>query len=362
MIRAEHLSSSIGNKKIINDISFTLNDGEVLGIIGPSGAGKTFLLRCLTLLNKLDTGKIFLDNIEILENGSYEKLVHEKMGMVFQNFNLFNHLSIIENIMCGLTDIKKMEYKEAYNKSMDLLSIVGLSEKAFLYPNALTSSQQQRVAIARTLALEPSVILLDDPTSSLDPLSKNEVEKVIETLASSGKTMIIVSHEMQLIKNTCTRVLYLDNGQIIEEGSPQKIFEQPENTLTKKFVKTFRILEFNVESKKFDFFGIQTTINDFSFKNNISSALVNKLYSIIEEFFEMLVYNSKEEKKIHMLFEYKANEKMFSGEIQFSGEEFDDDNPLYISSWAIIKLRAKELSYEKINENGFTNKFNVKII
>ena len=361
MIKLEGIKKSYGTRQIFNGLSLDIADGEVVGLIGPSGSGKSLLLRCLMMLDKPDEGKIILDGEEITSSDVNLDLVHQKVGMVFQNFNLFSHLSVVENVMSGLVDLQNIPEDEAYNKAMSLLKTVGLADKAFAYPNAISGGQQQRAAIARTLAMKPELILLDEPTSALDPMMRGEVEAVIRMMAAAGHTMVIATHEMELVRQICNRVLFIDDGVVYEEGSPEKIFENPERTRTRRFVRALRVLEFDVESKDFDFIGTQTTFEEFAYRNGVSRDLLGRLEAIMEELFQMVIIQPKEQNCMHVSFEYNNKEKYLSGVVRFSGPKFDPDDPHYFISWPIIVRRASEVTVEDIEDGAYTNLVNIKI-
>ena len=361
MIKLEDIKKSYGTRQIFKGISFDVADREVVGLIGPSGSGKSLLLRCLMMLDKPDDGKIILDGEEITSGDVNLDLVHQKVGMVFQNFNLFSHLSVVENVMSGLVDLQNIPEDEAYQEAMKLLKTVGLADKAFAYPNVLSGGQQQRAAIARTLAMKPELILLDEPTSALDPMMRGEVEAVIRMMAAAGHTMVIATHEMELVRQICNRVLFIDDGVVYEEGSPEKIFENPERTRTRRFVRALRVLEFDVESKDFDFIGTQTSFEEFAYRNGVSRDLLGRLEAIMEELFQMIIIQPKEQNCMHVSFEYNNKEKYLSGVVRFSGPKFDPDDPHYFISWPIIVRRASEVSVEDIEDGAYTNLVNIKI-
>lgn len=361
MIKVENYTKSYGNQVILHDVNFEINQGEVVGIIGPSGTGKSILLRSLMMLEKPTSGSIIFDGTDITKLEANLDEVHKKIGMVFQNFNLFNHLCVVENVMSGLVDLLGIPQDEAFEKSMKLLKDVGMADKAFLYPDTLSGGQKQRVAIARTLAMDPEIILLDEPTSSLDPLMRGEVEAVIKMVASQGRTMIIVTHEMELVKSICTRVLFLDEKSIYEEGTPDKIFNSPERERTRLFVRAIQTLELNIASKDFDFIGTQTLFEEFGYKNSISRDILEKLTSIMEELFQMVIIQPKDQNKMNIVFEYNKAEKFLFGTVKASGPKIDPDDPMYFFSWPIIVHRATEIQLEDLNEDGFTNLIKIKI-
>ncbi len=236
MIEVKNLSKSFGNLSVLNNISERIEDREVVCIIGPSGSGKSTFLRCLNLLEKPDSGDIVLDGETITDSKINIDKVREKLGMVFQNFNLFPHKNTLENIALAPVKVKGMHKSDAENKAMELLKTVGLEDKAGVYPSALSGGQKQRVAIARALAMEPEIMLFDEPTSALDPEMVGEVLAVMKNLAKKGMTMVIVTHEMGFAREVAGRVLFMDEGCIVEQGSPDDIFKNPQNQRTKEFL------------------------------------------------------------------------------------------------------------------------------
>lgn len=248
MIRTEHVSKHFGKLEVLKDINMTVEKGEVVSIIGPSGAGKSTFLRSLNQLEKITGGKIFVDDELFLhrENDkTIERIAPEKqkkllleMGMVFQRFNLFPHKNVVENVMLAPMTVKGMKREEIYPLAMDLLSQVGLSDKAEEYPSRLSGGQQQRVAIARALAMQPKVMLFDEPTSALDPELVGDVLNVMKQLALDGMTMLCVTHEMGFAREVCDKVLFMADGVIMEEGTPQEIFTNPQNDRTKQFLQS----------------------------------------------------------------------------------------------------------------------------
>lgn len=361
MIEIKNLSLKIGKTDILKNINLTVNDGETVGIIGPSGSGKSFLFRVLTMLCKPTSGSIVLDGKEITDSKKDIADARKKIGIVFQNFNLFDRLTVVENVMAGLVDLRKKRKSDAYSIAMKHLKSVGLADKSHLYPCELSGGQQQRLAIARTLALDPEIILLDEPTSSLDPIMRGEVESVIRMLATEGRTMMIITHEMGLAKSVCSKIAFLNGGSITEEGSPEKIFDNPENTETKRFVRALRVLELDVASKNFDFIGVQTTLLEYAYKNGISKSITEKMQSVSEELFNMVIIGPKEQNKMHIVFEYDKNTSSLNGEILFSGPQVDGENPIYFLSWPIIEMRTSSLDVEYIEKDGYTNKLKIKI-
>ena len=230
------LKKNFGSLEVLKSISVDVEEGEVLCVIGPSGSGKSTFLRCLNRLEKITGGTVIVDGYEITDKKVDINKVRENIGMVFQHFNLFPHKTVIENIMLAPVELKKMTKQEARAKALELLKRVGLEDKADAYPSQLSGGQKQRVAIARSLAMNPDVMLFDEPTSALDPEMVGEVLAVMKELAYQGMTMIVVTHEMGFAKQVADRVVFFHNGDIREQGTPEEIFDNPQHPDTKNFL------------------------------------------------------------------------------------------------------------------------------
>ncbi|MCI7589622.1 MAG: amino acid ABC transporter ATP-binding protein [Spirochaetia bacterium] len=244
MIQVENLSKSYGSLCVIKDISFSVQKGEVLGIIGPSGSGKSTLLRCITQLETVSDGSIRICGEDLVRKGVYAhkkqlRQVGLKVGLVFQNFNLFPHFSVLKNITEAQVSVLGLKQSVAEERARDLLQKVGLAEKEKSYPFELSGGQQQRVSIARALALEPEVLFFDEPTSALDPELTGEILKVIRELAQEKMTMVVVTHEMTFARDLSDRIIFMDGGVIVEEGSAKDIIDSPKEQRTKEFLKKF---------------------------------------------------------------------------------------------------------------------------
>jgi polar amino acid transport system ATP-binding protein len=283
MIKVEHLSKKYGQLTVLKDISTEIKKGEVVSIIGPSGTGKSTFLRCLNLLDQPTGGSISIDGEDILDKKTNAAKIRQKMNMVFQSFNLFSHLSVLENLTLAPIKLKGISKAEAEKKSMELLRLVGLAEKADNYPDELSGGQKQRVAIARCLAMEPEIILFDEPTSALDPTMVSEVLSVIRRLAKEGMTMAIVTHEMAFARDVSNRVFYMDQGLIYEEGSPEEIFDAPQKERTKAFINRIRNLVFTIQSQDFDLYALNAEVETFCEKQFLAKKLRDHLLLIIEE-------------------------------------------------------------------------------
>jgi polar amino acid transport system ATP-binding protein len=287
MISVKHLSKVFKNGDreltVLRDVNCEIAKGEVIGIIGPSGTGKSTFLRCLNRLEEPSGGKIEIEGIDILDRKADVNLLRRKMGMVFQNFNLFHHLTILDNItLCPRTLLGKSR-KEAETQAMELLQLVGLYDKAGSLPDELSGGQKQRAAIARCLAMDPEIILFDEPTSALDPTMVSEVLVVIRRLAREGMTMAIVSHEMQFVRSVSTRIFFMNEGSIYEEGSPEQIFKHPQRPATIAFVNRIRTLEFKLANKHFDLYGMFGEVGIFCNKYGLGNDMLTRVQHVMEE-------------------------------------------------------------------------------
>ena len=236
LFEIKDLQKKFGSLTVFDGLRETICKGDVVVIIGPSGGGKSTFIRCLNLLEQTTAGKIYFEGEDITAKGFDVNRHRQKVGMVFQQFNLFNNLTVLENITISLTKVKKQSEEESKEKALKLLKRVGLEDKANAYPSQLSGGQKQRIAIVRALAMEPDVLLFDEPTSALDPEMVGEVLQVISDLARDGITMVVVTHEMGFARKAGTRVLFMDGGQIAEQGTSEEIFEYPQNARTKEFL------------------------------------------------------------------------------------------------------------------------------
>ena len=275
MITIKHLSKRFVNPdgsifQVLKDVNCEIDRGEVISIIGPSGTGKSTFLRAINLLDPPTGGEIIFDGENILAKGYPLNKLRQKMGMVFQGFNLFEHLSILDNVTFAPMKLRGLGREEAEQEAMVLLRKVGMSEKAGAMPSDLSGGQKQRVAIARCLAMHPEVILFDEPTSALDPTMVGEVLSVMRQLASEGMTMLIVTHEMKFARNVSTRIFFMNEGIIYEDGTPEQIFENPVHSATKQFVQRIHKLVFEVDSPDYDMLSVHSQIAAFCNKYNIA--------------------------------------------------------------------------------------------
>ena len=235
-ISVHNLKKNIGKLEVLKDISIEIREGEVVCMIGPSGSGKSTFLRCLNRLEKITSGHVVVDGHPMSDPNTNINKVRENIGMVFQHFNLFPHLTVRENITLAPTELKIMGKEEAGKKALELLARVGLADKAEAYPGQLSGGQKQRVAIARSLAMNPDIMLFDEPTSALDPEMVGEVLEVMKQLAADGMTMVVVTHEMGFAREVADRVVFMDDGYIVEEGTPEEVFGNPREERTRSFL------------------------------------------------------------------------------------------------------------------------------
>ena len=236
MITVNHLYKSFGDHEVLVDINEHIAPSEKVVIIGPSGSGKSTFLRCLNLLEQPTSGQIIFDGVDITAKGAKINEIRQHMGMVFQHFNLFPHLTIMQNLTIAPTELKLMNKEQANEEALRLLNLVNLAEKADAYPGQLSGGQKQRIAIVRSLMMKPKMMLFDEPTSALDPEMVGEVLGVMKDLANDGMTMAVVTHEMGFAREVATRVLFMDEGNIMEQGTPEQIFNDPKNDRTKEFL------------------------------------------------------------------------------------------------------------------------------
>ena len=346
MIELVHLEKKYENAVPLADVNAVINDGDVISIIGPSGTGKSTLIRCIDMLERPTGGKIILDGEDICAPGYDVTKARRKMGMVFQSFNLFGHLNVIENIMQAQIDILNRPKSEAYETGMKLLRRVGLASKEANYPDELSGGQKQRVAIARTLAMDPEVILFDEPTSALDPTMVGEVQSVIRKLADTEKTMLIVTHEMNFARAICNRVFYMDQGGIYEEGPPDQIFDHPQRDLTRRFVQKLRVLEIRVDDADFDFAGAETDIDSYCLQNDISSRTKYLIRLAFEELTCNILKPVLDNAPVLITVEHSEEGDRTEITALYGGEKFDPAESGDEFSYNVLQSTVRELSYQ----------------
>ena len=361
MIEIKKLRKEYDMVTPLKDVSVTINDGDVISVIGPSGTGKSTLLRCINLLEAPTSGQVFLGDEEITAKGYDVKKARRRMGMVFQSFNLFGHLTVIENLMIAPMDLLNKSKQEAYDKGMELLRRVGVADKALSYPDELSGGQKQRVAIARTLCMDPEVILLDEPTSALDPTMVSEVQAVIRELAKSGKTMMIVTHEMNFARAISNRVFYMDDGGIYEEGTPEEIFDAPKKELTRRFIRKLKVFEARIDSRDYDFIRMDAELDTFFMNNDVASATKYRIRLAIEELVRQILIPHYDMPDINVSVEYSMQDEKCHISVSYAGESFDIRNTDNELSLSMLENTAEELSYSYDKEAELPNRVDIQI-
>ena len=330
MIEIRHLRKEYGDSVPLRDINAVINDGDVIAVIGPSGTGKSTLLNCMNLLERPTSGQILLNGEDITAEGCDVSLVRRKMGMVFQSYHLFGHMTAVENVMFAPVKLLHLGRQEAYDRAVELLRMVGLAEKQMNYPDQMSGGQQQRVAIARTLAMDPDIILFDEPTSALDPTSIGEVKSVIRELARQKKTMMIVTHEMQFAREVASRVFYMDEGLIYEEGTTEEIFENPQKEKTRRFLRRLRILELKIASRAFDFAGAVAMIDQYCYK---------------KELCVQILLPALQDPSMHVTIEHMPSEEAVKMTAEYPGSLRPEETDSTIA-YALVKANAVSVDYE----------------
>lgn len=359
MIKIRDLKKSYGDITPIKKISVDINKGDVIAVIGPSGAGKSTFIRCLNRLEEPDSGKIIIDGQNICDPYTDLPSIRRRIGMVFQEFYLFSHMTAIENLMCGPVDLLGKSPQEAYDRGMELLDMVGLTEKAMSYPDELSGGQQQRIEIARAVSMDPEIILFDEPTSALDPAMVSEVQSVIRALAAQGLTMVIVTHDLQLAKEVSNRIFFMCEGGIYEKGTPKKIFEAPERELTRRFVHQLKVMTVTLCPATFDFLSINSRIATFGSRLRLDRKNVINLQSIFEELVVQGLKRSPVSRlDITMTIEHAERRGTTELCLSYGGAKLDPLDQLDDISRMIVEGRSQYIEYTYEDE---TNLFTVGI-
>ncbi len=361
MIELQHLRKEYPNAVPLKDVSVTIRDGDIVSVIGPSGTGKSTLIRCIDLLDKPSSGRILIDGKDITAKGCDIREVRKKVGMVFQSFNLFGHQTVIENVMNAPILLSGLSRQEAYGRAMKLLRMVGMEGRALHYPDMLSGGQKQRVAIARTLSMDPDIVLFDEPTSALDPTMVGEVEAVIRELAKTGKTMMIVTHEMRFAREISNRVFYMDEGGIYEDGTPEQIFDHPQRERTRRFVRQLKLKELRITPEDFDPLRCANELNLYLLKNEVPVRMRYLIESVFEELCFQILKPALSQPQINFVLEYdEAGEKTFIN-VLYNGKPFDPRESANDIALSILQANAVIESYTPIDEPPYTNKLTLTV-
>ena len=347
MISIQHLRKEFPEGTPLKDVNATIEKGEVISIIGPSGTGKSTLLRCLNRLEEPTSGTILVDGEDICAKDCRLELIRRRMGMVFQSFNLYPHMTVIENIMYAPMKVLKLSRRDAYERGLRLLRTVGLAGRELRYPDQLSGGQKQRVAIARTLAMEPEIILLDEPTSALDPTMVAEVQAVIDRLAKEGMTMLIVTHQMRLAKTVSSRVFYMDQGVIYEDGPPDQIFGHPQKELTRQFIHGLDSIRKSFRRDELDYLGFLSEIRAFALRKLFSPALLYRIEAAIEEIYLQTIRPVLDERtEMGFLLEYAEEQRACHLQFRWRAAPIDPLLGMDELSRRLAEHVAKDIRYQ----------------
>ena len=351
MIKIENLTKVYPEATPLENVSVEIKKGEVISIIGPSGTGKSTFLRCLNLLETPTSGKIFVDDEEITAKGYDLSRLRQKMGMVFQSFNLFNHMNVLENIMYAPMKLKGLTREDAEALAMEKLRLVCLENRRLAYPDELSGGQKQRVAIARALAMDPQILLFDEPTSALDPTMVGEVLSVIRDLARRGLTMLVVTHEMKFARHVSSRVFYMDQGGIYEDGTPEEIFDHPQKELTRQFIRQVKVFSKVLTADKLDFPELVSELEYFCARHMVHKPMALNLQLLTEE----LCLNGMTDglfgtDPMTLEFDYSDIDGSGTFKLTYGGENADPSESLDSLSLALVKKAARTQTHTY--ENG----------
>ena len=361
LIEVKGLCKSFGKLEVLKDVSFTVDEGEVVVIIGGSGCGKSVTLRSIELLEKPDGGQIFVGGREITAKGADIDSIRRQMGMVYQNFNLFSHMNIEENMILAPTKLLKMPREEAIERAKELLKQVGLLDKLHAMPANLSGGQKQRVAIARCLMMAPKIMLFDEPTSALDPTMVGEVLATMRMLAKRGMTMIIVTHEMNFAREIGSRILFLADKGIYEQGTPADIFDNPQKEKTIAFIKKLKYISMQIDSRDFDLMELHGSITTFSERYGLGTKAAYRLQLCAEELIYEMMKCAGDVIDAELGIEYSESEKCIRLTLNAKGAAYnpftlaEDDEPMGVM---IVKRTAKKYSHAYANG---VNKISVEI-
>ncbi|HNR64328.1 MAG: amino acid ABC transporter ATP-binding protein [Thermotogaceae bacterium] len=317
MISIRQLKKSFGNNVVLENINVEINKGDVIGVIGPSGCGKSTLIRCINLLEAPDSGEIRIDGVNIAEKNAPIDSIRQKMGMVYQNFNLFSHKTVLENVIMAPIHLLRIPKKQAIEEAFSVLKMVGMSHRADFMPDQLSGGQKQRAAIARCLAMKPEIILFDEPTSALDPTMIDEVLAVIRKLVKTGITSVIVTHEMGFARNIANRIFFMEERGIYEEGTPDEIFDHPKREKTKIFIQKLKIFEYKLQIRQLDIYELAGKLSEYGQKYDIAKRQMNGLNLILEEILVFLSQNADHKDMTSVIVSYQEANQQIQLEIRY---------------------------------------------
>ena len=361
MLEIRHLRKAYEVDVPLQDVNTVIRKGDVIAVIGPSGTGKSTFLRLINGLEEATGGEILLDGENILAEGYDKSQLRRRIGMVFQSFNLFSHLNIAENVMLGPCKVRGVSRQEAYERAKELLQSVGLYDKLTAYPDEVSGGQKQRAAIARTLAMDPDMILFDEPTSALDPAMVGEVKSVIFSLAKQGMTMMIVSHDMEFARTVSNRVFYMDQGGIYEDGTPEEIFCYPKRERTRQFIERISVYKKAYTGKSFDLPGLMSEIEAFAAKLLLPGRVILRLQNVVEEIcMQKLLPEAAEDIRWKLYIRGRESDPHPDLTLKYSGKRLDLFETEDIST-AIIREMTEEVACQEASEAEYDNEFTLRL-
>ena len=362
MITIRHLSKVFGDNIALKDINAEIQDGEIVSIIGPAGAGKSTLLRCINLMERPTDGQIILNGEVITSLKNKINLIRQKIALVLPSSGLFTHMSVVENVMFAPIQLQKERKADAYLRAMEILSSVTLASKALDYPDELSAGERMRVSIARAIAMNPEVILLDDPTADLDPATSLEVLAVIREAAGNGRSIVIASNDMNLVLSVSDRVFFLDKGQIYESGSPEQIFYDPQIKMTAQFTRSLRIFEAHVTTMDYDFLSLHSRLESFAQNLRMEQKRIRDMHFVIKEVLLDTIIKSLERRfALHLLLMYTPRDESLLIRIRYSGKCFNPFDAMEELPLILLEGVSSFHCHRHIQDGCFSNEVEVRI-